>query len=75
MTTSPNVEQASSDDGTQRLDVEMVRSQISALAATLELAARSVVILKSDLTRLLDELDGVPPEEKTEPHFQVQHEV
>lgn len=61
-------------DGTQRLDVEYARSRVNAMLSTLKLLAEQADTLKADLGKLLDELDGTPSRDVTEPHIQVHHE-
>jgi hypothetical protein len=40
---------------------------------TLKLLAEQADSLKADLGKLLDELDGTPSHDVTEPHIQVNH--
>jgi hypothetical protein len=69
----PIDESPESSDGLQRLDVEYARSRVNAMIHTLKLLAEQADSLKADLGKLLDELDGTPSYDVTEPHIQVNH--
>ena len=56
-----------STDGTGRLDVEYARTRLNGLASQLELILGEAIRLKTDIGKLLDELDTQQPADKTEP--------
>jgi hypothetical protein len=76
MTTSTNTERhtVQSDDGTERLDIEVARNRVKALASNLVKLATEANELSSELQTLLSELDRAPMVDVTEPHQQGHHE-
>ena len=65
--------QSESSDGTERLDVEVARKRVKALASDLSKLANEAASLSVELHKLLNELDGMPSADLTEPHLQVNH--
>jgi hypothetical protein len=54
-------------DGTGRLDIEYARTRLAALATQAELLAGEFIRVKTDVLKLLDELDTQQLADKTEP--------
>jgi hypothetical protein len=68
-----NVSSDATSDGTGRLDIEYARSRMNALASQAELLTAELIRVKTDVLKLLDELDTQPTTDRTEPGICTSH--